>query len=45
MAAPVIGTTRLEHIEDAAAAVDLRLSEAEIAALEAPYEPRALPLG
>lgn len=45
MAAPVIGTTRLEHIEDAAAAVDIRLTAEEIAALEAPYEPRATPLG
>ncbi len=41
VAAPVIGVTRLEHIDDAIAAVDLRLAKEEIAALEAPYVPRA----
>jgi len=42
MAAPIIGATKLDHLSDAAAAVDLILSAEEIAALEAPYEPRAL---
>ncbi len=41
MAAPIIGATRLEHLDDAAC-VDLKLTAEEIASLEAPYEPRAL---
>jgi hypothetical protein len=30
---------RLEHLDDAAAAIDLRLSPDEVAELERPYEP------
>jgi aryl-alcohol dehydrogenase-like predicted oxidoreductase len=41
MAAPIIGTTKLDQIDDAAQAVDVTLSEAEIARLEKPYEFRA----
>ncbi|GAA3240445.1 aldo/keto reductase [Pseudonocardia petroleophila] len=37
--APIIGATKPGHIEDAVAAVDVQLSEEEIAALEAPYVP------
>jgi 1-deoxyxylulose-5-phosphate synthase len=37
--APVVGTTRLEHLEDAVAALDLTLSEAEMTRLESPYRP------
>jgi aryl-alcohol dehydrogenase-like predicted oxidoreductase len=37
--APIIGATKLQHLEDAIAAVDLVLSDEEIARLEAPYEP------
>jgi len=40
MAAPIIGVTRLEHIDESLAALELRLSAEEIAALEAPYVPR-----
>ncbi len=40
--APIVGATRLEHLEDAAAAVSLELSEAEIALLEEPYRPHAV---
>ena len=40
--APVVGATKLHHIEDAAKAVELGLSDAEIAYLEAPYVPYAL---
>jgi 1-deoxyxylulose-5-phosphate synthase len=36
---PVVGATRLSHLEDAAAALSVQLSEAEIAELEAPYAP------
>jgi aryl-alcohol dehydrogenase (NADP+) len=37
--APIIGATKLEHLDDAVAAVDVTLSEAERQALEAPYRP------
>jgi aryl-alcohol dehydrogenase-like predicted oxidoreductase len=39
VAAPIVGATRPEHLADAAAAVSLRLSEEEVAALEEPYAP------
>ncbi|GAA3078169.1 aldo/keto reductase [Pseudonocardia yunnanensis] len=37
--APIVGATKPGHIEDAVAAVDIELSDEEIAALEAPYVP------
>jgi aryl-alcohol dehydrogenase-like predicted oxidoreductase len=37
--APIVGATKLDHIEDALAAVDVTLSEDEVARLEAPYRP------
>ena len=37
--APVIGATRPGHLDDALAAVDLQLDDAEAAQLEAPYAP------
>jgi aryl-alcohol dehydrogenase-like predicted oxidoreductase len=37
--APVVGTTSLQHVDEAARAVDIDLSEAEQEYLEAPYEP------
>ena len=37
--APIVGATRLEHLEDALAAEQLPLSEEEIARLEEPYVP------
>jgi aryl-alcohol dehydrogenase-like predicted oxidoreductase len=40
--APVAGTTKLHHIEGAAKAVDLKLSEEELAYLEYPYVPHPL---
>ena len=36
---PIIGATSPRHIEDAVAALDVSLSEGEVAALEAPYAP------
>jgi len=38
--APIVGATKLSHLEDAVAALDVTLSAEEIAALEAPYRPR-----
>ena len=37
--APMIGASKLSHLDDAVAALELRLSDDEIAALEAPYSP------
>jgi len=39
--APIIGATKLDHLEDALAAEQLQLSEDEIARLEEPYVPHA----
>ena len=37
--APIIGARKMQHLEDAVSALDIRLSEEEIAALEEPYQP------
>ena len=42
--APIVGATKPHHLPDAAAAVDVQLTEDEIRALEEPYTPR-LPAG
>ena len=39
---PVVGATKLHHIEGAAKAVDLALTPEEIAYLEEPYVPHPL---
>lgn len=38
--APIIGATKLAQLDDALAALDIKLDEAMIASLEAPYAPR-----
>ena len=40
--APIVGATKLGHVEDALAAEQLSLSEEEVAALEEPYVPHAI---
>jgi 1-deoxyxylulose-5-phosphate synthase len=40
VAAPIVGATKEHHLADAIAAVDVRLTDDEIAALEAPYTVR-----
>jgi 1-deoxyxylulose-5-phosphate synthase len=40
--APIVGATRMEHLEQAVGAVEVELSEERIARLEEPYEPQAL---
>jgi 1-deoxyxylulose-5-phosphate synthase len=40
--APIVGATKLEHLEDALAAEELSLSEDEIARLEEPYLPHTV---
>src|SRR5579863_1728479 len=42
VAAPIVGATKLQHLDDALASVDVRLSADEIAALEEPYVPHAV---
>jgi aryl-alcohol dehydrogenase-like predicted oxidoreductase len=40
--APIVGATKLEHLEDALGAAELSLSDDEIAQLEEPYVPHAI---
>jgi aryl-alcohol dehydrogenase (NADP+) len=37
--APIIGATKPQHLQDAVAALDVKLTEDEVKALEAPYAP------
>jgi 1-deoxyxylulose-5-phosphate synthase len=37
--APIVGATKLGHVDDAIATIEAKLSEEEIARLEAPYRP------
>lgn len=37
--APIVGTTSVKHVEEAVSALDIKLDEEEIKALEAPYVP------
>jgi len=37
--APIVGATKMKHLDDALAALDLQLTPDEIAQLEAPYQP------
>jgi aryl-alcohol dehydrogenase-like predicted oxidoreductase len=37
--APIVGTTSIEHLEDAVEALDIKLSSSEMAYLEEPYQP------
>ncbi|WP_243716680.1 hypothetical protein [Actinomadura sp. KC345] len=39
MTAPIVGATKLTHVEDAVAAETLELDDGEVARLEAPYRP------
>lgn len=40
--APIIGATKPNHLEDAVAALSIKLSEADMRALEAPYVPHPI---
>jgi aryl-alcohol dehydrogenase-like predicted oxidoreductase len=42
ISAPIVGASKARHLEDAVAALSLRLNSSEIAALEAPYVPHAV---
>jgi len=37
--APIVGTSSVDHLEDAVAALDISLSSSDVEYLEAPYEP------
>ena len=37
--APIVGTTSVQHVVEAVSALDIKLDEEEIKALEAPYVP------
>jgi aryl-alcohol dehydrogenase-like predicted oxidoreductase len=39
---PIVGATKPHHLDDAAAAVDLELTDTELKILEEPYTPRAV---
>jgi aryl-alcohol dehydrogenase-like predicted oxidoreductase len=40
VSAPIVGATKAHHLSDAVAALDLELTDAEIASLEDSYVPR-----
>jgi aryl-alcohol dehydrogenase-like predicted oxidoreductase len=40
--APIVGISRLSQFDDAVAALDVRLSEDDVATMEAPYRPKAV---
>ena len=40
--APIVGATKLHHLDDALGSLDVKLSAEEIAALEEPYVPHAV---
>jgi aryl-alcohol dehydrogenase-like predicted oxidoreductase len=40
--APIIGATKTSHLEDAAGALSVKVSEEDVAYLEEPYVPHAV---
>jgi aryl-alcohol dehydrogenase (NADP+) len=42
VSAPIVGVTKDAHLDDAIAAVDVQLTDQEIARLEEPYTPHAV---
>ncbi len=40
--APIVGATKLKHIDDAVAAVDVSLTEEDVEVLETPYRPHSV---
>jgi aryl-alcohol dehydrogenase-like predicted oxidoreductase len=38
--APIVGTSRIGHLDDAVAALSLTLDDEEVKALEKPYKPK-----
>jgi aryl-alcohol dehydrogenase-like predicted oxidoreductase len=42
VSAPIVGATKIEQLDEAAAAVSLKLSDEDVAELESPYVPHAV---
>jgi aryl-alcohol dehydrogenase-like predicted oxidoreductase len=42
VAAPIVGATKIEHLESAVRSLDVVLSEEQIRAVEEPYQPHAV---
>jgi aryl-alcohol dehydrogenase-like predicted oxidoreductase len=42
VSAPIIGATKMHHLEDAVGALTVKLTAEETAQLESPYQPRAV---
>ena len=42
VAAPIVGATRIDHLESAVRALDVKLSDEHVRAVEQPYEPHAV---
>jgi aryl-alcohol dehydrogenase (NADP+) len=40
--APIVGATKLEHLQDLVKALDLKLTAQDVAHLEEPYEPKRI---
>jgi aryl-alcohol dehydrogenase (NADP+) len=40
--APVIGASKMQHLDDAVAAAQLKLDDAELKALAEPYQPHRI---
>ena len=40
--APIIGATKIDHLETAVKSLELKLSEDQVKAVEAPYRPHAV---
>ncbi|TIU10914.1 MAG: aldo/keto reductase, partial [Mesorhizobium sp.] len=40
--APIVGVSKLSHVEAALKAIDIKLTDNEIAAIERPYRPRTV---
>ena len=40
VSAPIVGSTKVQHLDDAVAALDLTLTDEEVTALEEHYTPR-----
>lgn len=42
VSAPIIGSTSIEHLEELAASVHIKLNEEEIKSISDPYQPQAI---
>lgn len=42
VSAPIIGASKMHHLEEGVAAVDIELSEEELGSLEEPYQPHPI---